>query len=162
MSHNWQSCDSYFGVTYIFFYKYVICLQSFHTFVKHHAPSAIYLAYRCFNPWYQDVSTLTCSDISTHDIKTFQPLHVQTFQPMISRRFNPYIFSHFNPCFEHFQRLFLRLVNHYIEDVSTLVKPIFTGKKCYNCPIQNLYTVYTTRARLVRWLTTCESAVAGG
>ena len=100
MSHNWQKLwFLLWGYIYLFFYKYVICLQSFHIFVKHHAPSAIYLAYIHFNPWYQDVSTLTCSDTSTHDIKTFQPLYVQTFQP--------FLFRHFNPCFECFLHIHL-------------------------------------------------------
>ena len=51
---------------------------------------------RHVNQWYQDVSTLTCSDISPHILNIFIP-YIYLFQP-----------------------LFLRLVNPYIEDVSLL------------------------------------------
>ena len=128
-------------------------------------------AYRRFNPYtliYSlfQMNTLQPHDTSTHDIETFQPLPVQTLQPMISRRFNPYLFRHFNPWYRDvstltcsdisthvlnsfnpyiylFQPLSLRLVNPYIEDVSTIVKPIFTGNKCDKYPIKNVYIVKT-------------------
>jgi len=51
-------------------------------------------------------------------------LHLLALQHMISTHFNPYLFRHFTPYCEHFQFLFLRLANPYIENVSTFVKPI--------------------------------------
>jgi len=49
---------------------------------------------------------ITCLNISIHVLNIFIP-YIYFLQP-----------------------LFLRLVNPYIEDISTLFKPIFTGYKC--------------------------------
>ena len=40
--------------------------------------------HRHFNPWYQDISTLTCSDISTHNLNSFNPYNY-LFRPTTSK-----------------------------------------------------------------------------
>ena len=69
------------------------------------------------------MKTLQFHNTSTHDIKTFQSAPVQTFI-----LFDPLLPNLVNPC---------------IEDVLTLVKPIFAGNKCDNCPFKNVNTVNT-------------------
>ena len=109
--------------------------------------------FRHFNPRYQDISFLTCSDISTHDIKTCQTFPVQTFQPTISRRFNPYLFRHFNPCFEHFKLIKVSFLTPFSKTSQPVYRrrfnpcqtPFFTGNTCDNCPIKTVFRVKILR-----------------
>ena len=80
-------------------------------------------SHRLFNQWYQDASFPICWDIS----------------PTVLNIFNPYIYL--------VRPLFLWLVNPYIEDVSIRIQPFFTGNKCDNCQIKNVY-IYS-RANVV-------------
>jgi len=75
-----------------------------------------------------------------YGLQTFQPIdtlfQMQTLQ---AHDTSTHPLNIFNPDNYLIQSLFLRLVTPYIEDVSALVKPIFTGNKCD--PIKNVYNI---------------------
>jgi len=99
------------------------------------------LSFRTFNPWtiqpLFQMKTLQPLDTSTHIIKTNISTHVLN-------SVNPYIYL--------VQLLFLRLVYPYIEDVSIIGKPIFTGNKGDDCQLNNAYIQYRHCVMCVEWV----------
>ena len=83
-------------------------------------------------------------------MKTLQPLDTATH--IIKTNISTHVLNSVNPYIYLVQLLFLRLVYPYIEDVSILGKPIFTGNKCDDCQLNNAYIQYRHCVMCVEWV----------